>query len=542
MMLSRSPLTFLLAVAMALSLATSPLFAAPEIEVYRDWDNLEVPNGNSFAFPHTDPGVWISRLFRIENNGTTDLILSNHLALVTGDGFTQIENPSDTVEPGQFTTFRVRFARGAAKVGMWFGEITINNNSSQSPYVIHLAGSAGTFPPPAQSMFVLETTNPAERDKWVPPQWTAYQGPPTCLVNDDAWFPAGAKEVTPLKYLWTSFCHGQAQGNPPSLAGVENRWFNPTGSGSQNHGPLWLGVAALGNALNGSATTYDQAAEQALQILALDLQPTGQGHMRHEAVSKYVGFWEGGVAAMALAGMHQPQGATRGAELLAAARNWWRDHVGVLRQLRMPDGQVALVGPRLGGFPGYIDHQSTMTAAVNLQLLERRLPTPPLAHSQLHPWLQTMIDGNGNPGNGFTGPNASVNWRLPREVAQRWIVLRAIQLGALEPVPTGYPVRCLSHHNLQGSSEPVWRWQVGSGSSQVIHTALEWVYGLGESNGGVRWHMSWRQVGSYPGKVLQVEVGTNGQGYPGKGPHSPYPPDPPVVLPGYETAVIPGCP
>lgn len=516
--MARPNIVFSLLLVAVVSLAPSRLAASADIHVFRAWDSVAVPNGNSFAFPNTAVSTSISRLFRIENHGTSTLTLSNYTSLVSGTGFSQIETPSSSVPPGGQTTFRVRFLRGIA--GMYFGQVTIYNNSNQSPYVIHLAASAGTFPPPSQSMFVLSSQ---ERSVWTPPDWTGYLPPPSCTLDSSYW--GNGWEVGPLKYLWESFCFGQAGAFPPDPASAANQWFDPNGTGSQNHGPLYLGASALGHALRGNVADYDLAVEKALQILALDLQPTGQGHMRHESVGQYSGFWEGGIAAMALAGKYQPQGSTRGAELLAAARNWWRDHVGVLRRLRVSDGQVALVGARLGRLPGAVDSRASMSAAVNLQLID------PLSYTLLHPWIQSMVSSTGQPGNGFTGSDGQVNWRIPKEVAQRWVVLRAVHLGALEPVPTHHPVRCLAHRNSSGQPVNVYRWQAGGRT----HTALSWIYGYGQP--GIRWHVSWGPVSPYPGSVLQVEAGTEG-GPSGKGPH-PAPSS--VQIPAGAEFLVPGC-
>jgi hypothetical protein len=475
-----------------------------------------VPNGNSFAYPNVAPGTAISRLFRIDNHGTSTLTIANYGSLVSGSGFFQLETPASSVAPGGSTTFRVRFLKSIA--GMYFGQVTINNNSGQSPYVIHLAASAGTFAPPAQSLFNLTT---AERNVWTPPAWTGYQAS-TCTFTNYPW---GGYEGPPQKYLWESFCFGQPQpGTLHPTNGTPSSWYDPNGSGSQNHAMLWLGASTLGNALTGNATTYDLAAAKALEVLALGLEPNGQGHMRHEAVGGYSGFWEGGVAAMALAGKYQPQGATRGAELLAAARNWWRDHVGVTRKLRLPDGQVSLLGARIGGSQGHIDHQASMSAAVNLQLVE------PMAYTSLHPWIQAMLTSSHQPSTGFTGPNGQENWRIPGDVSQRWVVLRAVQLGAIAPVPATHPVRCLSHHTSSGQPAHVYRWTAGGRT----HTALPWVYGYGQP--GVRWHVSWGPVSPHPGSVLRVEAGTEGGIPSGKGPHQST-----STIPGTAQLVIPGC-
>lgn len=130
----------------------------------------------------------------------------------------------------------------------------------------------------------------------------------------------------------------------------------------------------------------------------------------------------------------------------------------------------------------------------------------------------------------FTGPNGKVNWRIPGDVSQRWIVLRAVQLGAIEPVPANHPVRCLSHHTWSGQPAHAYRWS----ASGRTHTALPWVYGYGKP--GVRWHVSWGPVSPHPGNVLRVEAGTGGGTPSGKGPHQS-----PSTIPGTAQLIIPGC-
>ena len=515
-------LAFTLVFAAALLLvAATPASATPQIAVYQNWDNVEVPHGNSFAYSNIAVGASDSRLFRIENNGTSDLTISNASNAVSGAGFIQLSTPSSPVGPGGSTTIRVRIQKSSA--GMSFGELTLNTNASPSSYVVHLAGSAGTFAPPSQSLFTLSS---AERNVWTPPSGQVDYYPSTCeatLVGGGNYWTGTVGSTA--EYLWKSFCNGYAVSNPspPSAYGGSSAWFSATASGSQNHGILHFGTSALGHALLGNATDYDVAADKAIQILKLDLQPNGQGHMRHEAVGQYSGLWEGGVAAMALAGQYQPNGATKGAELLAAARNWWRDHVAILRQLRVADGQVALVGARINGEYPFIDYQDSMTPSVNIQLAS------PIPYSNLHPWIQAMIDSNGQPGAGFTGPYGKVNWRIPKDVAERWIVLRAVQLGAIPTVSQTHPVRCLSHHTSGGAPADVYRWTSGGRT----YTGLDWVYGYAQP--GVRWQVSWGPVSGQPGSVMRVEHGENCTNSCGKGPR----PSPGAVTPSI--LLIPGC-
>ena len=304
------PLLFAIALLALLVGSAAPASAAAQINVYQDWDSVEVPNGNSFGFPNAAVNVSTSRLFRITNHGNATLTISNPTSTVTGSGFSQIETPASSVAPGASTTVRVRLLKTSA--GMAFGKLTINSNATPSFHVVHLAGSAGTFAPPAQSMFVLST---AEKNNWTPPTSITYN-PTTCALSygTTPYWDSGSFDQA-RRYIWESFCLGQARTGPLSPYTSDPAWFNANHNGSQNHGMIYVGVAALSQALRGTAADYDAAAQQAIDILKLDLQPTGQGHMRHESMSQYVAVWEPAVAAMALAGQYQPNGATKGAEL-----------------------------------------------------------------------------------------------------------------------------------------------------------------------------------------------------------------------------------
>ncbi|MGB1013637.1 MAG: hypothetical protein ACPG4T_05850, partial [Nannocystaceae bacterium] len=112
---------------------------------------------------------------------------------------------------------------------------------------------------PKDQLFVLSD---AERDLFTPP-------------NPD-WIEWGmAYEDYPLKNLWEAFDSGTAV-VPLGLDNVPNGWFEPDGSGSQNHALLWVSVAALGHGLAGELELYEEAAGKCITLLDLDLL---QGHM-----------------------------------------------------------------------------------------------------------------------------------------------------------------------------------------------------------------------------------------------------------------------
>jgi hypothetical protein len=346
--------------------------------------------------------------------------------------------------------------------------------------VLHCASAHDFCPPdpptgpliPVDQLFVLTA---AERALFTPPP---------------NWLNWGTNyEDYPLRNLWEAFDAGQPVVPLDPTTGPAG-WYQPDGAGSQNHSLLWLGVAALGYALVGDVSMYETAAANCLIVLGLD---TLQGHMRHEAVGQYAGFWEGGIATMALAGLYAPAGSISGPDLLAAARSWWDDHVAVFRRLSLPDGQVALIGARIPGDAGTEDSWASLSAAVNLQLLD------PRPHGQLHPTIANLVTANGEPAQGTGG--VPVVWHRPRHVSERWVVLRAIQSGALLPVPPAHPPPDMV--------QDVFRWIAGN----VTHTATPAITGYRPA----RWHVSWA-----PGTVLRVEIGDPASTpLSGKGPHLP---------------------
>ena len=339
---------------------------------------------------------------------------------------------------------------------------------------------------PAGELFVLSE---AERAIFTPPpEWLSW---------------GTAYEDYPLRNLWEAFDEGRAVIPLDPLAGPAG-WYELDGAGSQNHALLWLGVSALGYALAGNLEMYEIAAERCLALLELDAV---QGHMRHESVGQYSGFWEGGIAAMALAGHYAPVGSTLGCELLAAARGWWADHVAVLRQLSVPDGQVMLIGARNPGESGTTDSWMSLSAAINMQLLD------PRPHSDLHPTIAQFLTPEGEPV--AVDGGVPCRWYRPRHVGERWVVLRAVQAGSLPPVPTDHPLPALV--------QDIYRWSEGS----VVHVATEAITGYRPA----RWHVSWT-----PGDVILIEIGdASTVPHTGKGPHAP--PEP-LTIPSSATLVL----
>ncbi|HRC83971.1 MAG TPA: choice-of-anchor D domain-containing protein [Thermoanaerobaculia bacterium] len=120
---------------------------APEIRVFREWDGGELQSGSSFVFPDIEPGLADSRLFRIQNDGTATLNLTNANSLVSGPCFYQIGDPvASSLAPGAVTYVRVRLL--CAATGQQSGSLTIeSNDSDESTFVVSLGGRVGSLPP-----------------------------------------------------------------------------------------------------------------------------------------------------------------------------------------------------------------------------------------------------------------------------------------------------------------------------------------------------------------------------------------------------------
>jgi hypothetical protein len=293
----------------------------------------------------------------------------------------------------------------------------------------------------------------------------------------------------PMKSAWDAF-NTNSLPDPSHLNPDRdsNVWFRPDGIGSQNHGMLHFGMSSLAWALNGNAANYDAAATKALQLLALDKL---QGHQRHESLG-YGPYWTGPAAAMAMAGLYAPAGSTKGPELLAAAREWWADHITVLRSIRMPDGQVGILGGRQNSpfDSGERDLWYGLYSGLIMQLVD------PIPYSQLHPAISAMVTADGHAAGGRYGQSI-VFWYRPLEGVNQWLVLRAVQSGALLPVPADHPMPAVDMD--------VYRW-TANGRTYVASPSVcgyaPW-----------RWEVSWA-----PGEVLRVDLAEDPGGHVGKGP------------------------
>lgn len=110
-----------------LTLISLPLFAAPQIAVYQNWDNAQVFEGDVVEYGSTEVLTPISRLFRIHNTGNMTLNLSLSF---TGGVMSVIEAPAATVAPGSYTTLRIRLYGDTPGTLLYNGYVTLNSNAS----------------------------------------------------------------------------------------------------------------------------------------------------------------------------------------------------------------------------------------------------------------------------------------------------------------------------------------------------------------------------------------------------------------------------
>ncbi|HWS70791.1 MAG TPA: choice-of-anchor D domain-containing protein, partial [Thermoanaerobaculia bacterium] len=126
--------------------------ATPNIAVLRDWDNVVVPNGGTFAFSPVAAGVSDSRLFRIANTGNTSLTLTNPDTMVSGQCFHEIVTPTTPILAGGVSYVRVRILCNAP--GSYSGTVTVASDDPDTPsYRFTVTGTV--LPPPAGDIAVI---------------------------------------------------------------------------------------------------------------------------------------------------------------------------------------------------------------------------------------------------------------------------------------------------------------------------------------------------------------------------------------------------
>src|ERR1051326_2659362 len=125
---------------------------APEIAVFRNWDDVPVPDGGSFTFPDEVAGISDSRRFRITNTGTAPLILGNPATLVSGPCFHQIETPVTPIAAGASAWLRVRILCNTP--GTYTGTVSIqSNDADEGSYDFTVSGRV--MPPPGPDIAVF---------------------------------------------------------------------------------------------------------------------------------------------------------------------------------------------------------------------------------------------------------------------------------------------------------------------------------------------------------------------------------------------------
>lgn len=121
----------ILIIAVFIALAALPLAAAPQVAVYRNWDNVQINRFDLIDYGSTESNVPISRLFRIENHGDAKMTVSVDLTAPTSFAYSIIEYPDPVVVPGGSTTFRVRLLYSTE--GEWFGYVNVRTSDPVTP-------------------------------------------------------------------------------------------------------------------------------------------------------------------------------------------------------------------------------------------------------------------------------------------------------------------------------------------------------------------------------------------------------------------------
>lgn len=125
---------------------------SPEIAVFRNWDDVPVPDGGSFTFPDAVAGISDSRRFRIANTGNAPLTLGNPTSLVSGPCFHQIETPVTPIAAGASAWFRVRILCNSP--GTYTGTVSIHSNDAdESSYDFAVSGKVVAPPGPDIAVF-----------------------------------------------------------------------------------------------------------------------------------------------------------------------------------------------------------------------------------------------------------------------------------------------------------------------------------------------------------------------------------------------------
>lgn len=311
---------------------------------------------------------------------------------------------------------------------------------------------------------------------------------------------------------WDDWTNG---GDPPPAPLVTFEAWIEWKAGSRNHDPMREATYALGAALRGVSHEGARAAVQGCRnLLAWQRE---NGHMDQEAATGYTGFHEGAAAAMALAGRAWYQ-LTGEPNLWLEAVGWWADHLAIVRELRMPDGQVLSVGARVP--PDARNHACNNVFGVHL--------LDPLPHDRLVEWMRKLFTSTGGRGENRTGGMVGLGWDFRRHSWMR-MVLAARDSGAL-PAPV---IRRLATGRRPRLITPLYRWSADGHE----HAAMPVVKGLGPRQWWCRWRPgrlggeSWSRM-DYPSGERSAPHGEPAPWLlPGRGPHaSPTPIPIPIGL------------
>ncbi len=129
---------------------------APDINVLKNADGSNVPQGSSVNIGTTVAGTPTSLRFQIVNSGNAALNLSNAASLVSGACFSQIETPVTPVPVGGISYFRVRLQ--CSTPGSYAGTVSIvSDDPDESPYSFTVTGTV--TPAAAPDISVLKNSD-----------------------------------------------------------------------------------------------------------------------------------------------------------------------------------------------------------------------------------------------------------------------------------------------------------------------------------------------------------------------------------------------
>jgi hypothetical protein len=113
----------------------------PQIQVKDSSTGQVVAPGATFNLGNATPGVQLTHLFQIVNNGTAPLTLTNPTSFISGAGYSWTgSEPSTPISGnGGTTNFTVAFLASAA--GTYPGSVSLTSNASPSPYAFSLSAT-----------------------------------------------------------------------------------------------------------------------------------------------------------------------------------------------------------------------------------------------------------------------------------------------------------------------------------------------------------------------------------------------------------------